>query len=75
MFTGPWRSLIVKTIPKIKQKSIEDYRNDIFILNVLRHKTQMLEGQIMEYENFKKTIEQLKKQLLNELKQRKHNNV
>lgn len=53
---------------KIKQKSIEDYKDDVFILNVLRQKIYMLEGQIMEYENFKKTIAQLQKQLLIELK-------
>ena len=56
------------TPSKIKQKSIEVYKNDVFILNALRQKIYMLEGQIMEYENFKKTIEQLQKQLLKELK-------
>lgn len=56
------------TTSEIKQKSIEDYKHDVFILNVLRQKIYMLEGQTMEYENFQKTIEKLQKQLLKELK-------
>ena len=52
---------------KINQKSIEDYKNDIFILNALRQKIYMHEGQTMEYINFKKSIERLQKQILDEL--------
>ena len=37
------------TDSKINQKSIEDYKDDVFFLNVLRQKIYMLEGQIMEY--------------------------
>ena len=52
---------------KIAQKSIEDYMDDVFILNVIRQKIYMFEGQIMEYENLKETIGQLKKNLQAEL--------
>lgn len=55
------------TTSKVKRKSLEEYKNDVFILNVLRQKIYMLEGQIMEYENFKKSIELLQKNILKEL--------
>ena len=55
------------TTSKINVKSIEDYKNDIFILNALRQKVYMMEGQTMAYKNLKKSIEGLKKQILNEL--------
>ena len=55
------------TKSKIEPKSVEDYKNNIFILNILRNKIYGMEGQIMEYEQLKKTIEQLQKQVTVEI--------
>ena len=55
------------TKSKIKPKNIEDYKNDVFILNMLRNKIYLMEGQLMEYQNLKEIIIELREQISNEL--------
>ena len=55
------------TKSKIEAKSVEDYKNNVFILNILRNKIYGMEGQIMEYEQLKKTIERLQEQITAEI--------
>ncbi len=55
------------TKSSVKPKSIDDYKNDVFILNMLRNKIYLMEGQLMEYENLKNIIKQLVEQISNEL--------
>jgi hypothetical protein len=52
---------------KITTKSIEDYKNEVFILNILRNKIYTMEGQMMEYNNLKKFMHQLLNQIDAEL--------
>jgi hypothetical protein len=52
---------------KISPKTIKDYQNEVFILNILRQKIYNMEGQHMEYKNLKIYSEQLLKQINNEL--------
>jgi hypothetical protein len=51
----------------IKPKSLEDYKNDVFILNMLRNKIYLMEGQLMEYESLKDIMGKLQKQIKDEL--------
>ena len=55
------------TKSNIKPKSIDDYKNDVFILNMLRSKIYLMEGQLMEYQNLKEIIIKLLEQISNEL--------
>ncbi|MCK0178918.1 DUF6090 family protein [Flavobacteriaceae bacterium S0862] len=55
------------TKSEIKPKSVEDYKKNIFILNILRNKIYGMEGQVMEYEHLKKTIERLQEQITAEI--------
>jgi hypothetical protein len=52
---------------KIKPKTIKDYQNEVFFLNILRQKIYNLEGQKMEYEKLKNYMEQLLKQIDDEI--------
>tara|TARA_R110001632_G_scaffold10505_8_gene38841 strand:- start:5420 stop:6157 length:738 start_codon:yes stop_codon:yes gene_type:complete len=52
---------------KIKPKTVEDYRNEIFILNILRQKIYNLQGQNKEYRNLKKYMIQLRNMIDKEL--------
>ena len=53
---------------RIKPKSIDEYRKDIFIFNMLREKIYMMEGQIMEYERLKISMKSLISQISEEIK-------
>ena len=55
------------TKSKVKPKNIDDYKNDVFILNMLRNKIYLMEGQLMEYENLKNILTKLNEQISNEL--------
>jgi uncharacterized protein DUF6090 len=55
---------------KIKPKTLEDYRNELFILNTLRQKIWNMEGQEMDYLKLKKSMTQLQKQIDTELNDR-----
>jgi len=44
---------------KIKPKKLEDYRNEVFILNIFRQKIWNMEGQKMQYQKLKKYMLQL----------------
>jgi hypothetical protein len=52
---------------KIPTRTIEDYRNEVFILNILRNKIYSMEGQKMGYNNLKKVMHQLLNQIDTEL--------
>jgi hypothetical protein len=53
---------------RIKPKSIDQYRDDVVILNMLRSRIYMMEGQIMEYKKLKNSMETLSEQIKKELK-------
>ena len=44
---------------RIKPKDLDDYRNEVFILNILRQKIWNMEGQKMQYRELKKYMHQL----------------
>jgi len=52
---------------KISSKTIKDYQNEVFFLNILRQKIYNLEGQEMEYQKLKIYMEQLLKQIYAEI--------
>jgi hypothetical protein len=52
---------------KIPFKTIEEYRNEIFVLNMLRQKLYNLEGQKSAYKMLKMTMEQLIEQISTEI--------
>lgn len=52
---------------KIAPKTLDDYRNEVFILNILRQKIWNLEGQTMKYQSLKKHMIQLRDQIIKEL--------
>ncbi|NIX65208.1 hypothetical protein HB672_09755 [Gaetbulibacter sp. S0825] len=56
---------------KIKPKTLEDYRNEVFFLNTLRQKIWNMEGQKIQYQNLKKMMFQLSNQIDSELKKSK----
>ncbi len=51
----------------INPKTIKDYQNEVFILNILRQKIYNMEGQEMEYKKLKIYMEQLLKQIDEEI--------
>ena len=53
---------------KISPKSIKDYQDAVFFLNILRQKIFLSEGQQMEYQKLKLYMEQLLKQIDAEIK-------
>lgn len=53
---------------RIKPKSIDQYRDDLVIMNMLRSKIYLMEGQIMEYKKLKNSMETLSEQIKKELK-------
>lgn len=53
----------------VQGKTIDDYKNNQFILNALRVKIQLFEGQKLHYLDFQKGIDILIKSIDNELKQ------
>ena len=53
---------------KIPPKTIEDYRDEIFVLNMLRQKLYNLEGQKLAYKMLKTTMQQLIEQINAEIK-------
>ena len=53
---------------KIPPKTIEDYRDEIFVLNMLRQKLYILEGQKSAYKMLKTTMQQLIEQINVEIK-------
>jgi len=55
---------------KIKPKTLENYRNELFILNTLRQKIFNMEGQEMDYLKLKNSMFQLQKQIDTELNNR-----
>ena len=44
---------------RIKPKNLDNYRNEVFILNILRQKIWNMEGQKMRYRELKKYMHQL----------------
>ena len=44
---------------RIKPKNLDDYRNEVFILNILRQKIWNMEGQKMQYRELEKYMHQL----------------
>jgi hypothetical protein len=53
---------------KISPKSIKDYQDEVFFLNILRQKVFISEGQQMEYQKLKIYMEQLLRQIDSEIK-------
>ena len=53
---------------KINPKSIKDYQNEVFFLNILRQKIFITEGQQMEYQKLKIYMQQLLKKIDTEIK-------
>ncbi|GAA4268901.1 DUF6090 family protein [Hyunsoonleella aestuarii] len=53
---------------KINSKSIKEYQDNVFFLNILRQKIFVSEGQQMEYQKLKIYMEQLLKQIDSEIK-------
>jgi len=53
----------------IPRKSIDDYRNDLFVLNALRQKVMLFEGQKIAYKELLKIIDTLINSIDTELKQ------
>ena len=56
------------TKSRIKPKTITDYKIDLFILNMLRSKINIMEGQMLEYEKLHRSLQSLFEQINNELK-------
>ena len=57
------------TQSKIPSKTIEDYRDEVFVLNMLRQKLYNMEGQKTAYQMLKKNMQQLMEQLNAEIKE------
>ena len=57
------------TQSKIPPRTIEDYRNEVFVLNMLRQKLYNMEGQKTAYQMLKKNMQQLMEQLNAEIKE------
>ena len=55
---------------KIPPKTLDDYRSEVFFLNILRQKIWNMEGQEMQYQNLKKNMFQLRNQIDAELNNR-----
>jgi hypothetical protein len=53
---------------EIKPKSIEDFKKDIFIINILRQRLFLTEGQVLRYKQLKRKMESLVKQIQVEMK-------
>ncbi|MDT0557221.1 DUF6090 family protein [Ichthyenterobacterium sp. W332] len=54
---------------RIKPKTIDDYKNDLFILNMLRSKINTMEGQMFEYKKLELSMQELFQQLEFEIKE------
>ncbi len=53
---------------EVNAKTIEDYKKDIFIINLLRQRLYLTEGQIVNYKALKNKMESLVKQIEAEIK-------
>jgi hypothetical protein len=56
----------------IEAKTLEDYRKDIFIINILRQKLYNLQGQLLEYKNLLEQIKKLSAEIKTEKKRFKY---
>jgi hypothetical protein len=54
---------------EVKQKTIEDFKKDIFIINLLRQRLFLTEGQVLRYKQLKDKMESLVGQIQAEIKQ------
>jgi hypothetical protein len=53
---------------EVKSKSLHDYKKSIYIINILRQKLWMVEGQKMHYQNLLKNMKTLETKINNEIK-------
>lgn len=66
--TKPFTQIDI-TKSRIKPKSIDDYKNDLFILNMLQSKINLMEGQMFEYKKLELSMQELLQQLEFEIKE------
>lgn len=52
---------------EVPEKTIEDYKSNIFIINLLRQRLWLVEGQILAYKNLKDKMESLELQIQQEI--------